>query len=146
MMTIWLRLRSGPGTVSRVESRETTDPPRLVLSETLPSSAVGPQAAGLGVPILVIGPNPSTGTSVIRVLVSQRTDFLALGIYDAGGRLVRGLYRGPASSNQVELRWDGRDSSDRPAPDGIYFVRANVGAAGGMGFHGGAEKLLLLRK
>ena len=62
-----------------------------------------------------------------------------LTIYDALGRLVRTLARQNMFTGEHEIVWDGRDSSGRDLPAGIYlcrFITTN---------HHGTIKLLLLR-
>jgi hypothetical protein len=49
-------------------------------------------------------------------------------IFDARGRLVRRLFDGTPSGNELRLPWDGRTESGGATPNGIYFVRAQSGA------------------
>ena len=72
-------------------------------------------------------PNPFNPSTAIRFsLPAERS--IRLGIFDAGGRLIRPLARGvyPAGSNEVE--WNGRDESGRRAASGVYYCRLEVGA------------------
>ncbi len=52
---------------------------------------------------------------------------IELGIYNTRGQLIR---RFSASGGQ-DLTWDGRDSKGQRTSSGIYFIRANQGAASG---------------
>jgi flagellar hook assembly protein FlgD len=53
---------------------------------------------------------------------------VSIEVFDAAGRLVREVLRGSTLS-AAEIFWDGRDSSGRPVPAGLYFVRAQSGGA-----------------
>jgi hypothetical protein len=67
---------------------------------------------------LSVFPNPARGDQTIRLLRAPTAAF-GIEIVDVAGRLVT---RREAPSG--ELVWDGRDGSGRPAPAGVYFVRA----------------------
>jgi hypothetical protein len=49
---------------------------------------------------------------------------ITLMIVDAAGRRVRTLFEGVVPTTGLDLRWDGHDAHDRPAPAGVYFVHA----------------------
>ena len=71
---------------------------------------------------LKIGPNP-TGSGAT---ISFRLDHggpVALGIYDASGRLVRRLQSCPMPPGDQQVRWDGSDRKGRSVESGIYFAR-----------------------
>lgn len=80
-----------------------------------PVAGVAPAAA----PALRAGPNPFRGALDVVAASHGR-----VGVYDAGGRLVRAL-----ESRDGRARWDGRDGAGRDTPPGLYFVRW-TGAAG----------------
>ena len=69
-------------------------------------------------PVLRAGPNPFRGALDVVASAPGR-----VGVYDAGGRLVRAL-----ESHDGRARWDGRDTAGRDAPAGLYFVRWTGGA------------------
>jgi subtilisin family serine protease len=79
-----------------------------------PVANVSPAAA----PMLRAGPNPFRGALDIVASAPGR-----VGVYDAGGRLVRAL-----ESRDGHARWDGRDAAGRDARPGLYFVRWTGGA------------------
>ena len=86
--------------------------------------AVAPRLA-LGPPV----PNPSRGP-VSLGLDAGGASSVDVAIYDASGRLLRGLHSGPAGGARITLAWDGLDARGRRAPPGVYFVRASaLGAA-----------------
>jgi hypothetical protein len=48
-------------------------------------------------------------------------------ILDVQGRLVRALVSGQLAAGQHLLTWDGRNTAGRPAGDGVYWARVQVG-------------------
>ena len=83
--------------------------------------------------LLPIAPNPidfSHGPAGLRLQLAQGADF-SVSVYDANGRLVRGLKAGGRlSPGEYLLNWDGRDQNGRPVESGVYFLRlAGVRAA-----------------
>ena len=44
-------------------------------------------------------------------------------VYDVAGRLVRRLLTGSLSAGPHSVEWDGRDSSGRDSPSGVYMLR-----------------------
>jgi hypothetical protein len=80
---------------------------------------------------LAVGPNPTRGEVTLRLMRSAPASAqpLEVGIYDAMGRLVRGLAAGTgAAAGEVTLSWDGRDTGGRPVTPGTYFARARSGS------------------
>ncbi len=59
-------------------------------------------------------PNPFQSQTTIR---TSRTASCNLAVYDISGHRIRNLTPGPA------VIWDGKDSSGRQLPPGVYFVR-----------------------
>lgn len=83
-------------------------------------------------------PNPfSRTTSISFTLPDART--AKVGIYTAGGRLVRELLDAGLEPGRHTLTWDGTDRWGARAADGIYFVRVSTarGAA--------TSKIVMLR-
>ncbi len=56
-----------------------------------------------------------------------RAGALTVDVYNARGQVVRSLHAGDSAAGTVLLTWDGRDTSGRTAPSGVYFVRARAG-------------------
>jgi len=75
-------------------------------------------------------PNPSSpGASCNIRLAGTRTGTLRVHIYDASGRIVRTLFDGVAAAGPRAFAWDGRDQRGALCARGLYFVRAEQGAA-----------------
>jgi hypothetical protein len=84
-------------------------------------SGVG-EPGSVGLPRLVVGPNPFSRTAVLY-LEGRVMPNLLLQIRDATGRRVCEL-RLSEAGNAV---WDGRDQDGRRLPAGAYFIEARVG-------------------
>ena len=67
-------------------------------------------------------PNPFRTTTTLRYALSEPTT-LRLVIYDMLGRKLRTLVEGDAASGTSQVKWDGRNDSGQPVPQGIYFYR-----------------------
>ncbi|MBP7669170.1 MAG: hypothetical protein KA123_01140 [Candidatus Eisenbacteria bacterium] len=84
-----------------------------------------------------LGPNPTNGSTLIRLTVSPEAvregldlrshapsvDLLELGVFDATGRLLRRLLARSESAATFLFSWDGRDASGAEVPSGVYFAR-----------------------
>ncbi len=68
-------------------------------------------------------PNPFAPPGTIEIERAM-PGALEVGIYTAGGRLVRRLDAGPSPAGIVRLSWDGRDADHRVLPGGVYFLKA----------------------
>ncbi len=67
-------------------------------------------------------PNPVTRAA--RLTFDLPADErVRVGIYDAGGRLLRVLHDGPLAAGSHGLCWDGRDAHGQQAPAGVYWAR-----------------------
>jgi hypothetical protein len=67
-------------------------------------------------------PNPAASVSSFAVNLLERGP-VALMLYDASGRLVRTLHRGPLSAGRHAFSWDARDDLGRRVGPGSYFLR-----------------------
>ncbi len=72
-------------------------------------------------------PNPFNPRTNIRYSVPE-SGTVHLQIFDVTGRAVRTLVQGYRSAGEHMARWNGRDSSGRPAASGVYFYRLEAGA------------------
>ncbi len=71
---------------------------------------------------LAAAPNPFNPTTTIRFHLAESGE-INLAIYDIGGRLVRTLTEGEASSGEHRFQWDGKSDSGRDVASGTYFAR-----------------------
>jgi hypothetical protein len=75
----------------------------------------GPEAFGLR----LVGANPARGTVALAYRVED-AEAAKLRIYNLRGSLVKSY---ALSGRGSLLRWDGRDLSGRPVPEGVYLFR-----------------------
>jgi hypothetical protein len=89
-----------------------------VLGETASAPALG---AGRSI---VVTPNVARDGE-IQVTFRVASDFLGtdVAVFDASGRLVRGLASGVFPAGIRSVTWDGRDDRGERASAGVYFVR-----------------------
>ena len=83
-------------------------------------------------------PNPFNGSTTLLVRV-PRAEHLRVSVYNVRGEKVRTLFDGPAQPQELRLTWDGRTSSGRSCPSGVYLCRAQLGS------HTATRRILLLR-
>jgi hypothetical protein len=78
---------------------------------------------------LAVYPNPSSiGFSLSATLNGSDPAAVGLTVFDAQGRLVRGLDLGVQNPGPVSLRWDGNRGDGRRAAAGVYFARLQLGS------------------
>ncbi|GJM45048.1 MAG: hypothetical protein DHS20C21_18900 [Gemmatimonadota bacterium] len=72
-------------------------------------------------------PNPVRGASgaTFELQVVRAADAL-VEVFDAQGRRVQTLQRGPMARGQHSIYWDGTNVAGRPVAAGVYFVKARV--------------------
>lgn len=87
---------------------------------------------------LTCRPNPCNPATTIHFTLEEAVD-VDLSIYDAAGRRVRTLLRGPAIEGPHEIPWNGTGDSGRPLASGVYFYRLRAGKKAL------TDKVLLLR-
>jgi hypothetical protein len=75
--------------------------------------------------ILVNHPDPFNPSTMIEFVLAKggRTE---LEVYDASGRLVRGLIDQDFPAGRHEARWDGLDSSANKVGSGTYFIKLKL--------------------
>src|SRR5258708_734907 len=72
----------------------------------------------------------SAGTHQLMFIPPPEEGVISLGVYDAGGKLVRVLKRAAeidsfkSGLNGLFIDWDGKDSNGDPAPAGNHSARA----------------------
>ena len=67
-------------------------------------------------------PNPSRDFTRLEFSLATESD-VDLSVYDASGRLVQTLLSGSQPAGRQSVTWNGRESSGRAAPAGLYFAR-----------------------
>jgi subtilisin family serine protease len=72
-------------------------------------------------------PNPFRGETHLRYRLDAASD-VQLQVFDPSGRLVRTLVAARQPAGQYDVRWDGRDSGERPVPAGLYLTRLQAGS------------------
>jgi hypothetical protein len=83
-------------------------------------------------------PNPFHPVTTIFYEVEAKGE-VALAVFDAGGRLVRTLFRGERDPGGYEAGWDGLDADGRKVASGVYFARLET-------VKGAASRKLVLEK
>jgi len=73
-------------------------------------------------------PNPFSRTLSIHYGVAADHRWVSVGVFDVSGRLVKTLREGPAGTGEYDVTWDGTNERGHPVGNGVYFVRARVGA------------------
>jgi hypothetical protein len=72
-------------------------------------------------------PNPFARTTSIAFAMPAEVGQGSIEVFDALGRQVRVLVRGPISAGRYAITWDGRDSRGARVPSGVYFYRLTAG-------------------
>lgn len=91
-----------------------------------------PSAASVGDPIAsplrtaTAVPNPASVTTDLRFALSEPAS-VSVRILDATGRTVRDVAETQYPTGDHSIAWDGRDSSGRNVPAGVYFARIAAG-------------------
>jgi hypothetical protein len=90
-------------------------------------TSVPDQAAGPGALVQLSGaPNPFRGETRLRYqLPADR--WIDLAVFDAAGRRVATLVKGPGTAGGHETVWNGRDAAGRALAPGIYYARLETG-------------------
>ncbi len=116
---MWLLVLRGGGNSPTVDN--------LVPVVQEPSEAAWDTSASPVSRLSAVAPNPFRGEATIRFRLPDAAD-VSLGIYDAGGRLVRELLSGSAlEASRHEIAWDGRNESGQALAPGVYFYRLQAG-------------------
>jgi hypothetical protein len=89
---------------------------------TMDASLVSAGGPTLGVPRLVVRPNPSRGSLSLAADVPS-SGVEGLEIVGVSGRVLRRLAHPPVGSTRVNALWDGLDDHGGPVPPGLYFAR-----------------------
>jgi hypothetical protein len=73
-------------------------------------------------------PNPGSGATQFELSVPGHGEPVRCEarLFDAAGRGVRLVHRGPLGRGTTMVRWDGRDESGRELEPGVYFLRLST--------------------
>lgn len=91
------------------------------------ATAVETGPGGVSAPWVKVAPNPFRGATQFRLAVARAAAAQVV-ICDVRGRAVRHLRTGWLSTGVHPLAWDGLRDQGSPAPAGVYFLVARVGA------------------
>ncbi|MFQ5636535.1 MAG: IPT/TIG domain-containing protein [bacterium] len=152
-------LKNGSLDVVKYASKESSNPPKLVIktSTASPSLAKGAEsAAGLSsaeeeaIPLeYVLGqnyPNPFNPSTSISFAI-PRSGTVKLMIYNLRGRLISTIVSGRVAAGRYKVEWDGTDSNGANVASGLYVYRLQAwGASDGSGKSFVATKKLVLTK
>jgi hypothetical protein len=72
-------------------------------------------------------PNPSRGVTTVGYALPYPA-VVTMAVIDVAGRVVRRIEFDRVAAGMHQARWDGRDSSGRKAPSGVYFMRLQAGS------------------
>ncbi len=116
----------GPGGQSRYQVAYSSVPGTAPIITNITTSV--PEAPGLPEPplSLAMAPNPFRDSCRLTFRI-ESAGHVSLTVYDAQGRLITSLVEMHRSAGDHAFVWDGRDSSGRPAPKGVYFVHLKAG-------------------
>ncbi|MCH7574119.1 MAG: S8 family peptidase [Candidatus Marinimicrobia bacterium] len=100
----------------------------LAAIQYLPQGIPRQDLPGVPLSLDAVYPNPSTGEgTVVRWTVGQLSP-LTVDVYNLLGQHVSTLYHSPGQyPGSASAIWNGLDAAGRPAPSGLYFVRAIAG-------------------
>ena len=76
--------------------------------------------------IISIYPNPITPYSVINYNITKAVD-VSFNVYNSRGQMIRSFNEGQKNPGSFHIGWDGRDSSGKECPNGIYFIKMQAG-------------------
>jgi len=71
-------------------------------------------------------PNPMSFGTTIRYSL-PKSSRVRLRVYNIHGRLIKTLEDNQQKSGYYTVEWDGRDSSGKGVPNGVYFLRFEAG-------------------
>jgi hypothetical protein len=74
-------------------------------------------------------PNPFKNAMRFAYAIPAGHSPVDIGVFDVAGRRVRLLARGPQAAGQYEVRWDGFGDDGKRVKQGVYFLRASIGAS-----------------
>ncbi len=76
--------------------------------------------------MLEISPNPIYSSTKVKYVL-EKSSSVSLNIYNASGQCVRTLVNSKKNPGVYEVNWNGKDNGNNMLPQGIYFLRMQVG-------------------
>lgn len=101
--------------------------PEVVRAPVAPADMEALAGTG-GIQLYRPSPNPFETTTRYAYAISSAPERVDIGVYDVAGRLIRNLARDVQSPGRYEVEWDGRAGDGTRVRNGVYFLRASVGA------------------
>jgi hypothetical protein len=95
----------------------------IVYDAALPNVGVPAAGGSRALALSAPRPDPARGAVSFTLELKQPGDAL-VEVLDVSGRRIRAIHRGAAPAGALALTWDGADESGRPAPAGLYWMRA----------------------
>ncbi len=97
------------------------------LTQVIDASSPVADAGGM-LSLAAVAPNPMTARGTLALSLPH-AGAVRVAVFDPRGRLVRSLFDGPLDAGPHRLTWDGTDTNGARVRPGLYFVRAQHGAA-----------------
>ena len=125
--SLGLRARPNATPLQQVGSRESVDPPRLVLAVDgpCPITEVAPGANFEGL-TLSLSSNPFVAGAAILLSSSRAVQHAVVEILDVRGRSIRSVFQGAMQAGRWRYAWDARDDRGGAVANGVYWVRATT--------------------
>jgi len=89
-------------------------------------------------------PNPFNPATVVRFTLPEPMD-VAITVFDALGREIAVLLRGPQEAGVHTVQWNGRNQSGTQVASGVYFVRMSTSNTAGVSKPMATQKILLMK-
>ena len=119
------RNRLGNQDNTQVSSKESADPPRLLLSLTTGTASTEEQILRPELTLEAIG-HPWNGGGTVQLSLARAASEVRLEVFDPLGRQLRTLGFGEAPAGTLPLSWDGHDARGVAVPRGLYLIRATA--------------------
>jgi hypothetical protein len=99
---------------------------------TVRGGRIAPERAPLDgppivVPLLSNCPNPTWGSTILRMILTEAAAQVSLTIVDHANVLVKTLIAGSLPAGPYMQEWDGHNEAGRPVPPGVYIARLTIG-------------------
>jgi hypothetical protein len=122
-----LRARLNSTPLQQVGSRESLDPPRLVLAADglcLFTGVGGDTIFSASELHIALGSNPFAAGGTVLLHSRRALEHAVVDIFDVRGARVRRLFQGTLPAGQRRHAWDARNDAGAAVPNGVYWIRA----------------------